>query len=275
MIQTFLMHVYAFFNTYSLALFDKPMSISWSAASLVATNHQVPIDPLTGLPVVLTPDIVTTFEPTSFMFWLDMLGIFACSVSGTILAKHKNFDVFGCILVAMLTAIGGGTVRDVILNRNPLFWLVDMNYLLLITVSSVGFQIFCNPQAKHVDALLKWFDTLGLAVFTLIGIKVSQSMGANIPVSLLLGVITIIVGGIIRDMICNEIPLVLQQEIYITAALIGGGVYFALGAIGMTDWVNEIITMTTIFIIRTFAIVYDWQFPDISLIDRKAKKQLK
>lgn len=266
MIQTVLMHVYAFFNTCSLALFDRPLDVSWSTELTVATDHQVPIDPATQLPIILTPDIVTTFEPTSFMFWLDMLGIFACSVSGTILAKHKNFDVFGCMLVAMVTAIGGGTVRDVILDRHPLFWMVDMNYLLLISVSSLGFQIFCNPASRHVDALLKLFDTIGLAVFTLIGIKVAQSMGANIPVSLLLGVITIIVGGIIRDMICNEIPLVLQQEVYITAALIGGGLYFVLEGLGVVDWVTEVATMSTIFVIRTLAIRFDWQFPSISLV---------
>lgn len=266
MIQTVLMYVHAFFNNFSLALFDKPIEVSWSTALTVATDHQVPIDPATQLPITLTPDIITTFEPTSFMFWLDMLGIFACSVSGTILAKHKNFDVFGCVLVAMVTAIGGGTVRDVILSRDPLFWLVDMNYLLLITVSSLGFQIFCNPASRHVDALLKLFDTLGLAVFTLIGIKVAQSMGANIPSSLLLGVITIIVGGIIRDMICNEIPLVLQEEVYITPALIGGGLYFLLEGVGVVDWVTEIATMTTIFVIRTLAIRFDWQFPSIELM---------
>ena len=86
-------------------------------------------------------------------------------------------------------------------------------------------------------------------------------MGTNVPVALLLGVITIIVGGIIRDMICNEIPLVLQQEIYITAALTGGILYFALHNLGVTDWVADISAMMTIFTIRMLAIRYDWQFP--------------
>ena len=88
-------------------------------------------------------------------------------------------------------------------------------------------------------------------------------MGANIPVSLLLGVITIIVGGIIRDMICNEIPLVLQQEIYITAALTGGILYFALSNLGVKDWMVDISTMGTIFTLRMLAIRYDWQFPTL------------
>ena len=211
----------------------------------------------------VTASFNTTFDSNSLIFAFDMIGIVACSLSGTILAKHKKFDVFGCLLVAMVTAIGGGTVRDVILDRHPLFWMVDMNYLIVITITSVGFQIFFKPDSRHVDPLIKLFDTIGLAAFTLIGIKVASGMGANIGVSLLLGVITIIVGGIIRDMICNEIPLVLQHEIYITPALLGGSLYFILPHFGIQLWLAEIITMITIFVFRSLAIINDWRFPDI------------
>ncbi|WP_131669771.1 trimeric intracellular cation channel family protein [Psychrobacter pygoscelis] len=214
---------------------------------------------------VLDSSVITTFNPGSLLFLFDMIGIVACSVSGTILAKHKNFDVFGCLLVSMVTAIGGGTVRDVILDRHPLFWMVDMSYLIVITISSLIMQIFFHPSSRRVDKFLKLSDTIGLSAFTLIGIKVANSMGANIPVALLLGVITIIVGGIIRDMICNEIPLVLQQEIYITAALAGGILFFIMRSLGITEWVTEITTMLTIFTIRMLAIRYDWQFPQIEL----------
>ena len=219
-------------------------------------------------PLALTPEFVTRFEPTSFMFWLEMFGIFACSVSGTILAKYKNFDVFGCILVAMIAAISGPTARDIILDRYPLFWMVNMNYLLIITITSVGFQMFCNPKARHVDGLLKLFDGLALAIFTLIGIQVAQEMGANIPVCILLGVLNILFGTVIRDMLCNEIPLVLQKEIYITAAIVGGIVYFVMEGMGITDWITESITMLTIFVIRMLAVQYHWQLPDIGLIKK-------
>ena len=218
--------------------------------------------------LALTPEFITRFEPTSFMFWLEMFGIFACSVSGTILAKYKNFDVFGCILVAMIAAISGPTARDIILDRYPLFWMVNMNYLLIITITSVGFQMFCNPKARHVDGLLKLFDGLALAIFTLIGIQVAQEMSANIPVCILLGVLNILFGTVIRDMLCNEIPLVLQREIYVTAAIVGGILYFALENIGVTAWIKESCTMLTIFIIRMLAVRYDWHFPDISLIKK-------
>ncbi|WP_296245487.1 MULTISPECIES: trimeric intracellular cation channel family protein [unclassified Psychrobacter] len=215
------------------------------------------------LTIALDSDLITTFDPGSLIYLFDMIGIVACSISGTILAKHKNFDVFGCLLVSIVTAIGGGTVRDVILDRHPLFWMVDMSYLTVITLSSMMMQIFFHPNSRRVDKFLKLSDTIGLSAFTLIGIKVADSMGANVPVALLLGVITIIVGGIIRDMICNEIPLVLQQEIYISASLTGGILYFALHNLGVTAWITDISAMATIFTLRMLAIRYDWQFPTI------------
>ena len=93
-------------------------------------------------------------------------------------------------------------------------------------------------------------------------------MGANIPVCILLGVLNILFGTVIRDMLCNEIPLVLQREIYVTAAIVGGILYFALENIGVTAWIKESCTMLTIFIIRMLAVRYDWHFPDISLIKK-------
>ena len=215
------------------------------------------------LTIALDSELITTFDPRSLIYLFDMIGIVACSISGTILAKHKNFDVFGCLLVSIVTAIGGGTVRDVILDRHPLFWMVDMSYLTVITISSLVMQIFFHPNSRRVDKFLKLSDTIGLSAFTLIGIKVADSIGTNVPVALLLGVITIIVGGIIRDMICNEIPLVLQQEIYISAALTGGILYFALHNLGVTAWIVDISAMATIFTLRMLAIRYDWQFPTI------------
>lgn len=98
------------------------------------------------LAIALDPTtLITTFDPGSLIYLFDMIGIVTCSISGTILAKHKKFDVFGCLLVSIVTAIGGGTVRDVILNRHPLFWMVDMSYLTVITISSLVMQIFFIP----------------------------------------------------------------------------------------------------------------------------------
>ncbi|WP_227677963.1 trimeric intracellular cation channel family protein [Psychrobacter frigidicola] len=270
MISIISVNLYAWLNACCMTLFGKSFDLLFSPtfATLSAAAPSTSITPIAHAPAALTPEFVTRFEPTSFMFWLEMFGIFACSISGTVLAKHKNFDVFGCILVAMIAAISGPTARDIILDRYPLFWMVNMNYLLIITISSVGFQMFCNPKARHVDGLLKLFDGLALAIFTLIGIQVAQEMGANIPICILLGVLNILFGGVIRDMLCNEIPLVLQREIYVTAAIIGGVLYFALEGMGVTSWIKESCTLMTIFVIRMLAVRYDWHFPDIGLMKK-------
>ncbi len=276
MISIISVTAYAWLNACCMALFDSSFKvlfaspINMTVSSAIVTSIDPVINTVTQNPLALTPEFVTRFEPTSFMFWLEMFGIFACSVSGTILAKYKNFDVFGCILVAMIAAISGPTARDIILDRYPLFWMVNMNYLLIITITSVGFQMFCNPKARHVDGLLKLFDGLALAIFTLIGIQVAQEMGANIPVCILLGVLNILFGTIIRDMLCNEIPLVLQREIYVTAAIIGGIIYFVMESMGFTSWITESVTMMTIFAIRMLAVRYDWHFPDIGLIKNRS-----
>ena len=276
MISIISINVYAWLNACCMTLFGQPFDLlfatplSVTATSSITASIEPAISAVTQNPLALTPEFVTRFEPASFMFWLEMFGIFACSVSGTILAKHKNFDVFGCILVAMIAAISGPTARDIILDRYPLFWMVNMNYLLIITITSVGFQVFCNPKARHVDGLLKLFDGLALAIFTLIGIQVAQEMGANIPICILLGVLNILFGGVIRDMLCNEIPLVLQREIYVTAAIIGGILYFVLESMGITSWIQESATMITIFAIRMMAVRYDWHFPDISLMKKRS-----
>lgn len=270
MISIISINLYAWLNACCITLFGKSFDILLAPISMTLNTATVSpvVDKFAENPLALTPEFVTRFEPTSFMFWLEMFGIFACSVSGTILAKHKNFDMFGCILVAMIAAISGPTARDIILDRYPLFWMVNMNYLLIITITSVGFQMFCNPKASHVDGLLKLFDGLALAIFTLIGIQVAQEMGANIPVCILLGVLNILFGTVIRDMLCNEIPLVLQREIYVTAAIIGGIVYFVMQGMGITNWITESCTMITIFVIRMLAVHYDWHFPDIGLIKK-------
>ena len=206
---------------------------------------------------------LSSFDPTSIIYAFDMVGIIACSISGTILARSKNFDPMGCILVAMVTAIGGGTVRDVMLDRQPLFWMNDLTYLTVITLTSLIFQAFFRVNDR-VDRILQVSDAIGLSVFTLIGVKVALSYGMNMPVAMLMGIITIIVGGMIRDMICNELPLVLRQEIYITASMVGSGVYFMLQHFRLTEWLSEVVMMLTIFVIRMMAIFYDWHLPAVN-----------
>lgn len=204
-------------------------------------------------------DIITS---GLILYLLDMIGIVACASAGTILAKKKNFDFFGCLLVSMVGAIGGGTVRDVILDRHPLFWTLDLNYLYVISTTSILVQLFIHYLHK-LDLLLKIFDAIGLAAFSVIGLSVALSMGASAVIAILLAVLTSIAGGIMRDMICNEIPLVLQKEIYISASILGSLSFFALRSLDLSHAVCEFVMLIVIFIVRMLAIRFDWHLPSL------------
>lgn len=201
-------------------------------------------------------------SPAWILYFLDMVGIVACATAGTILAMKKRFDFFGCILVSMVGAIGGGTVRDVILGRQPLFWTLDLNYVYVITTVSLLVQVFINHSHK-IDGMLKFFDAIGLAAFSVIGLSVALSMGATPIIAILMAVLTSIAGGIMRDMICNEIPLVLQKEIYISASIVGSLCFFGLQHLGIDGVVREFVTLGVIFMVRMLAIRFDWHLPSL------------
>lgn len=200
------------------------------------------------------------------LYYLDMVGVIACAIAGTLLAQHKGFDISGCILVSMVNAIGGGTIRDMALDRHPLFWMTDLNYVIVITVTSLILQIFFHLYHK-IDKALKLFDAVGLAAFSVIGFKVALSQGAVPVIAILMGICTAIVGGMIRDIICNEIPLVLQREIYITASIIGSLVYLLLDFLGLYTGINDLIMLVVIFAVRMLAIRFDWHLPSLRLVD--------
>ncbi len=201
----------------------------------------------------------------SILYCLDMMGVIACAIAGTLLAQHKGLDIFGCILVSMVNAIGGGTLRDIALDRHPLFWMTDLNYVIVITITSLILQIFFHLYHK-IDKALKFFDAIGLATFSVIGFKVALAQDAVPAIAVMMGVWTAIMGGMIRDIICNEIPLVLQKEIYITASVIGSCVYLLLDSFGIHTGVNDMIMLIVIFVVRIFAIIFDWHLPSIRLV---------
>ncbi len=204
------------------------------------------------------------FSPEQMIYLLDMVGIIACAIAGTTLALYKRFDLFGCILVSMVNAIGGGTLRDVMLGRHPLFWMTDLSYVIVITLTSILGQMFFHRHQK-IDGMLKLFDAIGLAAFSVIGLTVALSLDAHPIIAILMAVMTSIAGGIMRDMICNEIPLVLQKEIYISASIVGSVLYLALLHFGVADWVRETVTLISIFGIRMLAVKFDWHLPSIQL----------
>ncbi|WP_435978880.1 trimeric intracellular cation channel family protein [Psychrobacter sp. DM4] len=203
--------------------------------------------------------------PDILLYLLDMIGIIACAIAGTLLAQHKGFDIAGCILVSMVNAIGGGTLRDMALDRHPLFWMTDLNYVIVITMTSLILQMFFHLYHK-IDNALKLFDAVGLAAFSVIGFKVALNLGVAPLIAVMMGVWTAILGGLLRDIICNEIPLVLQREIYITASVAGSVTYLCLQYFGVNAGLNEFIMLLVIFFVRMLALRFDWHLPSIRLV---------
>ena len=204
--------------------------------------------------------------PDIMLYLLDMVGVIACAIAGTLLAQHKGFDIAGCILVSMVNAIGGGTLRDMALDRHPLFWMTDLNYVIVITLTSLILQIFFHLYHK-IDKALKLFDAIGLAAFSVIGFKVALAQDMSPVIAVMMGVWTAIIGGLLRDIICNEIPLLLQREIYITASIAGSLSYLALDYWGVDAVINEFMMLFIIFAVRMLALKFDWHLPSIRLVD--------
>ena len=203
--------------------------------------------------------------PDILLYLLDMVGVIACAIAGTLLAQHKGFDIAGCILVSMVNAIGGGTLRDMALDRHPLFWMTDLNYVIVITITSLILQIFFHLYHK-IDKALKFFDAIGLAAFSVIGFKVALAQDISPVIAVMMGVWTAIIGGLLRDIICNEIPLLLQREIYITASIAGSLTYLLLDSLGIRPGVNEFIMLGVIFAVRMLGLKFDWHLPSIRLV---------
>ncbi len=193
-------------------------------------------------------------------FILDLLGTMAFAISGALVGREKRLDLFGILTLAFVTAIGGGTLRDVIIGITPVTWLTDLSYFYTILGSVVGALVFY----KYLDYLrvsLFLFDTIGLAVFTLIGIEKGMSVGLHPVICVTLGTITACFGGVIRDILSNTIPIILKREIYATACIAGGLVFYALYYLNADKDLIYIITSLVIIGIRILAVKRAWKLP--------------
>lgn len=163
-----------------------------------------------------------------FYFIIDILGTIAFAISGVLVAMDKKLDLFGVFIIAFVTATGGGTLRDMLIGSTPVLWMQEPIYIFTISVSVV-FSIIFVKQLKHLRRTLLLFDTIGIGLFTMVGIEKGLSVDLLPIICIALGTITACFGGVIRDMLCNEIPVIFKRkEIYATACILGGVSYFFL-----------------------------------------------
>lgn len=162
---------------------------------------------------------------------IGLLGVAVFAISGALSAGRKSFDLLGVAIIALVTAIGGGTLRDVLLDRHPIFWIADPTYLLVILASAAGTVLYVRFRHPPYRALLI-ADALGLGFFTISGAQVAEAKGLPAIIVILMGAITGSAGGLFRDVLSAEVPLLLRKgELYATASIIGAAVYLVLKSV--------------------------------------------
>lgn len=191
---------------------------------------------------------------------IDAIGMVAFAISGALAGARKRMDVVGLILLAAVTGLGGGTVRDVLLGRLPLFWLRAPE-LLATTTGVAIFVFFAASRIELKQRALLWADGLGMALYAVIGAEIALLAGADAWAAMLMGMVTATFGGIVRDMICAEIPLILQREIYALAALAGAGLFVLLRMNGVWRETAFISGMSLAFGIRGLSLWFGWSLP--------------
>ncbi|HXS58917.1 MAG TPA: trimeric intracellular cation channel family protein [Hanamia sp.] len=193
---------------------------------------------------------------------IDVLGTIAFAISGVFAAMQKRLDVFGILIIAFITAVGGGTLRDMMLGDLPVSWMRNISYFFIIVLTSAVVVIFNNTINNFQKTLLV-FDSIGLGLFTVLGIQKGIQFGLHPAICIALGTVTACFGGVIRDISLNNIPLIFQKEIYATACIFGGILYFLLLKTNLTNDAIVIICITLIFVIRVLAVRFNWSLPAI------------
>ncbi len=192
---------------------------------------------------------------------IDFTGVGVFAVSGALAAGRKQLDLLGVVVLALVTAIGGGTIRDLLLGRHPIFWLIDARYILVITASALLTVAYARWRQPPRSALLV-ADALGLALFSIAGARVAEQMGLPSVAGVVLGTITGSAGGVVRDVLSAEIPLVLRRgNLYATAAIAGTATYFALERLHAVRPIPAFAGMTVIAGLRLAAILWRLQLP--------------
>lgn len=205
------------------------------------------------------------------LYLLDLVGVAVFAMSGAIAAGRKGFDLLGVAVIATVTAIGGGTTRDVLLNRHPVFWIADPTYLL-VTLVAAGLTLLYSRFRKPPSFSLLMADAVGLALFTISGAQVAEARNLPGVIVVVMGTMTGAVGGLLRDVLSGEVPMLLRQtDLYATAAIAGATAYLMLQGIGMERMPAALVGMATVVGLRLAGIVWGLRLPVVRVWDDNEK----
>jgi len=196
------------------------------------------------------------------IYYFDLIGTFVFAISGVLTASEKKFDVFGASVIAFVTAIGGGTLRDILIGDSPVGWIKDLNYLYIIIIAIVVSLLF-KKRVIQLRNTLFLFDTVGIGVFTIIGVQKSLNFGISPIIAVMMGTISAVFGGVIRDILTNETPLIFRKEIYATPCILGGVIYLILLHFNINIQLVSFMTAVLIIGVRLLAVKKKWALPRI------------
>ncbi len=192
---------------------------------------------------------------------IDILGTIAFAISGVLMALHKRLDPFGILIIAFVTAVGGGTLRDVLIDAN-VAWMRNLTFVYVIFCSTV-FAVVFRKRLNYIRRSLFLFDTIGIALYTIVGVEKGLAAGFSPIICVALGTMTACFGGVLRDILCNEIPVIFRKEIYATACILGAVAYFLLHKTPISEGFIVIISGSIIIIIRLLAVFFKLSLPSI------------
>ncbi|MFT5752945.1 MAG: putative membrane protein YeiH [Flavobacterium sp.] len=193
---------------------------------------------------------------------LDVIGVLVFAISGVLSGLNKKLDAFGVFIIAFVTSLGGGTLRDILIGKMPVGWMVDLKYLYLIVIAYF-ITVFFKKYLEKLRISLFLFDSIGLGVFTIIGIERGIEYGLHPIICIALGTLTASFGGVIRDILCNEIPIIFRKEIYATVCILGGILFFVLQKINLNHDILYVITSLFMISFRLLSIKYKWCLPSL------------
>ena len=201
-----------------------------------------------------------------FLLIVEIVGTIAFAISGIRLAAAKNFDIFGAYVVGFVTAIGGGTLRDVLLGLTP-FWMHQPSYVIITAVALIFVILFRNKLVR-LDNTFFIFDAIGIGLFTVVGVEKSLEAGFPIWVNIIMGSITGAAGGMFRDIFINEVPLIFRKDIYAVACVLGGIVYYCCLWLGCGHVLTQVIAALSVILIRVLSVRFGISLPSLSPLEQ-------
>ena len=201
-------------------------------------------------------NFIDTLSQIDQIYLWDLIGTAVFGVSGVLVGLERRMDVFGMLILAFVTGVGGGTLRDIMIGSIPVFWMNNLTYILMIVISVVLTVIFRKQFSEHWSKSLMLFDTIGLGVFTIIGIEKALRFGLSPTIAIILGTMTGSFGGVIRDILANKLPALFHKEICIA----GGTVYFLINGL-MNHNLVVFITIMVVISVRLLSLKYHWELP--------------